>query len=191
MEGKKQLSTKSIILVGMFAAVLAVMSQIAIPMPSGVPMTLQTFAVALAGAVLGWKLGALSALVYLLLGAAGVPVFSGMSGGLGVLLGKTGGFIFGFIFMALLCGLGAAQKNKGIRGICGLAGLAVCHVLGVLQFMVLLMRSILSSLWALFAILSQKQLITLTLRAKRLVWLRFIFTDHFLLNIFLMLFRQQ
>lgn len=101
----------------MFAAVLAVMSQIAIPMPSGVPMTLQTFAVALAGAVLGWKLGALSALVYLLLGAAGVPVFSGMSGGLGVLLGKTGGFIFGFIFMALLCGLGAAQKNKGIRGI--------------------------------------------------------------------------
>ena len=53
MEGKKQLSTKSIILVGMFAAVLAVMSQVAIPMPSGVPMTLQTFAVALAGAVLG------------------------------------------------------------------------------------------------------------------------------------------
>ena len=92
MEGKKQLSTKSIILVGMFAAVLAVMSQVAIPMPSGVPMTLQTFAVALAGAVLGWKLGALSALVYLLLGAAGVPVFSGMSGGLGVLLGKTGLF---------------------------------------------------------------------------------------------------
>ena len=145
MEGKKQLSTKSIILVGMFAAVLAVMSQVAIPMPSGVPMTLQTFAVALAGAVLGWKLGALSALVYLLLGAAGVPVFSGMSGGLGVLLGKTGGFIFGFVFMALLCGLGAAQKNKGIRGICGLAGLAVCHVLGVLQFMVLTQVSFVES----------------------------------------------
>ena len=111
MEGKKQLSTKSIILVGMFAAVLAVMSQIAIPMPSGVPMTLQTFAVALAGAVLGWKLGALSALVYLLLGAAGVPVFSGMSGGLGVLLGKTGGFIFGFIFM-VRAGSGSEEQRN-------------------------------------------------------------------------------
>ncbi len=68
-----------------------------------------------------------------------------MSGGLGVLLGKTGGFIFGFIFMALLCGLGAAQKNKGIRGIFGLAGLAVCHVLGVLQFMVLTQVSFVES----------------------------------------------
>lgn len=137
MKDRKKLSTKSIILVGMFTAVLAVMSQIALPMPSGMPITLQTFAVALAGTVLGWKLGALSALVYLLLGAAGVPVFSEMSGGLGILLGKTGGFIFGFIFMALLCGLGADQKNKGIRGACGLAGLAVCHLLGILQFMAL------------------------------------------------------
>ncbi len=111
MEGKKQLSTKSIILVGMFAAVLAVMSQIAIPMPSGVPMTLQTFAVALAGAVLGWKLGALSALVYLLLGAAGVPHFQEMSGGLGVLLGKDGRFHFWVYFHGAVVRTGSGLRR--------------------------------------------------------------------------------
>lgn len=137
MEQKKRISTKSMIMVGMFTAVLAVLSQIAIPMPSGVPVTLQTFAVALTGTVLGWKLGAAAALIYLLLGAVGVPVFSQMSGELGILLGKTGGFIFGFIFMALLCGLGAAQKKKALTGVFGAAGLLVCHILGVLQFMFL------------------------------------------------------
>ena len=61
--------------IGIMAAVTAVMAQISIPMPMGVPMTMQTFAVTLAGIILGSRRGALSMLVYLLIGVVGVPVF--------------------------------------------------------------------------------------------------------------------
>ena len=145
MDHKKKMSTKSLVMTGMFTAVLAVLSQIAIPMPTGVPVTLQTFAVALTGCVLGWKMGAMSALIYILAGAVGVPVFSEMSGGQGILLGKTGGFIFGFIFLALLCGLGARQKNKAAGALLAAVGLAVCHLLGILQFMVVAEMSFVES----------------------------------------------
>ncbi len=127
-------STKRIVLTGMFAAVLAVLSQISFPLPSGVPVTLQTFAVALAGFVLGWKYGLACTAVYILLGAVGVPVFAGFSGGVSVLVGMTGGFIWGFLFMAAACGF-AYSRNDAARIILPLAGLAVCHLLGVIQFM--------------------------------------------------------
>ncbi|MDO4344178.1 MAG: biotin transporter BioY [Eubacteriales bacterium] len=135
MEKGKKLSTRSLIFVGMFAAVLAVLSQLSIPMPSGVPITLQTFAVALTAYVLGWKLGTAATVVYVLVGAVGVPVFANFSGGAGVLVGMTGGFIWGFIFMVLLCGLGLVQKNKILLVVLSAAGLAVCHLLGIFQFM--------------------------------------------------------
>lgn len=130
-----KITTKEIVCVGMFAAVLAVLSQISIPMPSGVPITLQTFAVALTGVVLAWKLGTASMIVYILLGAVGVPVFAGFSGGAQVLVNYTGGFIWGFIVMTLLCGIGIQRKNKVIGILFGLAGLAVCHLFGTIQFM--------------------------------------------------------
>ena len=123
---------------GMFAAVIAVLAQVALPMPSGVPVTLQTFAIALTGVVLGAKLGMAAAGVYILLGAVGVPVFSGFAGGLGILFGKSGGFIWGFLFLALLCGLGCQIKNKVVGWGLGIVGLAVCHLLGIFQFMVLM-----------------------------------------------------
>ncbi len=77
-----------IVLVGVFAAVLAVLSQISIPLPSGIPVTLQTFAVALCGYALGWKRGLLATAVYVALGLVGLPVFSGFSGGVGSVLGE-------------------------------------------------------------------------------------------------------
>lgn len=64
-------TTREMVLAGMFAAVLAVISQLSIPTPAGVPVTIQVFGVALVGAVLGWKLGLCSVLVYILIGAAG------------------------------------------------------------------------------------------------------------------------
>ena len=67
-------TTREMVLAGMFAAVLAVISQLSIPTPAGVPVTIQVFGVALVGAVLGWKLGLCSVLVYILIGAAGLPV---------------------------------------------------------------------------------------------------------------------
>lgn len=135
MKEKKLFSTKNVIMIGMFAAVLAVLSQISIPMPSGVPVTLQTFAVALTAYVLGWKLGTMATLVFILVGAVGVPVFAGFSGGVQVVIGMTGGFIWGFLFMVLFCGMGAAQKNKGVLILLSALGLAICHLLGIVQFM--------------------------------------------------------
>lgn len=135
MEKNQKVTTKAIIMIGMFAAVLAVLSQLSIPMPSGVPITLQTFAVALTAYVLGSRHGCAATVVYILLGAVGVPVFAGFSGGVGVLTGMTGGFIWGFIFMVLLCGIGMSQKNKAVLVILSAAGLAICHFLGIIQFM--------------------------------------------------------
>lgn len=127
--------TKELVCVGMFTAVLAVLSQLSIPMPSGVPITLQTFAFALAGVVLSWQLGLASTIVYILLGAVGVPVFSEFSGGLHVLVGYTGGFIWGFLALVYLCGVGILMKNKVYGILLGIAGLAICHLIGVIQFM--------------------------------------------------------
>lgn len=121
----------------MFAAVIGVLAQVAIPLPSGVPVTLQTFAVALTGVVLGAKLGTAATLVYVILGTVGVPVFTGFTGGPAVLFGKTGGFIWGFLFLACLAGLGTAVHHKVIGFLPGIAGLIICHVFGTLQFMIL------------------------------------------------------
>ena len=129
-------TTKNIIFIGLFAAITAVLSQIAIPLPTNVPLTLQTFAVALAGYFLGAVKGTVAMVVYVRLGAVGVPVFANWKGGFSVITGATGGFIVGFIFMALLCGVGSSVfSSKKLSGkvlavLLGIAGLAVCHLLG-------------------------------------------------------------
>ena len=120
--------------VGVMAALLAVLSQISLPLPSGIPVTLQTFAVALCGCVLGPAMGTLAVAVYLALGAVGVPVLAGFGGGFGSFLGVTGGYLWGFLPLALLCGLAALSKNRGIAAGLGMAGLALCHIFGVIQF---------------------------------------------------------
>ncbi|MCI8387155.1 MAG: biotin transporter BioY [Clostridiales bacterium] len=136
---------RNIVQCGLFAAIIAVLTLITIPLPSGVPITLQTFAVALCGYSLGVKRGAVATGVYIALGAVGLPVFSGMKGGVAVLAGATGGYIYGFLGLAALCGLGAFIKlkseskpakslNIAIAILLGLAGLAVCHICGTLQF---------------------------------------------------------
>ncbi|KKB34671.1 biotin transporter BioY [Bacillus thermotolerans] len=86
-----------------FAAIIGILAQVTIPLPL-VPITGQTLAVGLAATILGSKYGALSALLYMLLGAVGVPVFSGMSGGMGIIVGPTGGFIVSFIISAFVIG---------------------------------------------------------------------------------------
>lgn len=122
------------VFVGVLAAALAVLSQISVPMPSGVPVTLQTFAVALCGCVLGPAMGTAAVGVYLTLGAVGVPVLAGFGGGFGSFLGVTGGFLWGFLPMALLCGLGSRAGNKAVVISLGMAGLLACHLCGVVQF---------------------------------------------------------
>jgi biotin transport system substrate-specific component len=105
-------STKDICLTGIVTALMAVMAQISIPMPLGVPMTMQTFAVSLAGVMLGAKRGFIAVALYVLLGVAGLPVFANFGGGLGIVAGRTGGFIISFPVMAAIIGLGA---DRGAR----------------------------------------------------------------------------
>lgn len=137
---KKKLKVRDMAVTALLAAVVAVCSLITIPMPTGVPITLQTFAVALAGYLLGAKKGTAAVVLYILIGAVGLPVFSGMKGGVSVLAGPTGGFLWGFIFFALLCGLKSKTGKKWVSVLLGIAGLIVCHALGVLQYSLLTHR---------------------------------------------------
>lgn len=151
LKGKKEMkesaknNTLSLVTAALFTALTVVCSQIAIPMPTQVSLTLQTFAVALCGYVLGIKWGLASIITYVLLGTVGVPVFSGFKGGAQVLFGASGGFIFGFIFFVLLCGISLTFKNKVLKLLCGLGGLAICHILGVIQFAVVYKTDLISS----------------------------------------------
>lgn len=129
-----KISTKTMVTVGMFTAILAVLSIITIPMPSGVPITLQTFAVALCGYVLGYKRGTAATLIYILVGSVGMPVFAGMTGGPSWLVSYSGGFIWGFIFLTLLCGIRLKRKHAAMEICFGMIGIIVCHIFGVLQF---------------------------------------------------------
>lgn len=101
------MKTKQMTLVALFAAIIVVLAAIPpIPLPfSPVPITLQPLGVFLCAALLGSKLGGLSVFVYVLLGAIGLPVFSGAAAGIGVLLGPTGGYLIGFVIGAYVIGL--------------------------------------------------------------------------------------
>ena len=131
-------TTREMVLAGMFAAVLAVISQLSIPTPAGVPVTIQVFGVALVGAVLGWKLGLCSVLVYILIGAAGLPVFANFGGGIRSLIGLTGGYIWTWPVMAVLCGIRPGLKNRisdlAVRIFLSLIGLAAVELIGGLQW---------------------------------------------------------
>lgn len=130
-------SVKELCMTAMFAVILAVCSWISVPIME-VPVTLQTFGVFLALEMLGGKCGTAAVTVFVLLGAIGVPVFAGFSGGLGILLGSTGGYILGFILMAVIYWLGEKlpgfDKIIWLRGAVLVVGLAVCYLFGTVWF---------------------------------------------------------
>ncbi len=99
------MKSKDLVLVSLFAAMMCIFSIMRIPLPTPVPFTLQIFGVAITGALLGGSLGAMALIIYTLLGAIGLPVFSGMTGGVQVLVGPTGGYLFGFIISAFVIGV--------------------------------------------------------------------------------------
>lgn len=128
--------TYDIVYIGVFAVIMAICSWISIP--AAVPFTLQTFGVFIAVGVLGGKRGSLSVLVFILLGAIGIPVFANFSGGIGVLAGPTGGYIIGFLFSALL--MWAMEKLPGKKSVMQIvsmiAGLIVCYAFGTVWFVI-------------------------------------------------------
>lgn len=131
---KKTFSVRDMVYCALFAVLIAVCSWISIP--TTVPFTLQTFAVFATVGCLGGKRGTVSVLIYLLLGAIGMPVFAGFKGGLGAMLGNTGGYIVGFLFSALV--MWALEKVLGRKpwalAVAMVAGLVVCYAFGTVWF---------------------------------------------------------
>ncbi len=129
------MQTKNLILTALFASLTAVGAFLFLPLPfSPVPITLQLLFTFLAGGILGSKYGSLSQIIYILLGAAGLPVFAGGRAGLSVLVGPTAGFIYGFVIAAWIAG--KMKGNFFNRMIYLLTGLIIVYILGTGSLMI-------------------------------------------------------
>lgn len=125
---------KMLIASAMGAGLIAVLAQLTIPFPI-VPNTAQPLAIGLVATILGKRYGAISAFIYVLLGAIGMPVFAGMSGGIGIILGPTGGYIFGFIVASFVIGfytekIGDSPIHTAIANV---IGTAIILTMGMIQ----------------------------------------------------------
>ena len=135
------------VLCALFAALTAVCSQIMVPLPfTPIPINLALLAVWVCGGILGAKKGAIAMLVYILLGAVGVPVFVGLNAGLGALAGPTGGYIIGYLPSVIVFALLVRQPETRERGgkpakgfilsiVRGLPAMAACYSPGTAWFM--------------------------------------------------------
>jgi len=141
MEQSHGIHTRDMAYIGLFAVLITVCSWLSIP--TTVPFTLQTFAVFCAVGLLGGKRGTISVLVYLLLGAVGLPVFSGFRGGFGALLGATGGYIAGFFFCAAVYWAVTELFGTKTRVVfpAMLAGLVTLYAFGTAWFMFVYART--------------------------------------------------
>ena len=132
MEQKKtKTNVREMALIAVMAAVTCVLGPLSVPI-GVVPISFTNLAVYLAIYVLGCKRGTISYIVYLLIGLVGVPVFSSFTGGVGKLFGPTGGYLSGFIFMALICGWFIDKFDcKLVPSFVGMVlGTIVCYVFG-------------------------------------------------------------
>ena len=146
---KKRTRTADLVLCAVFAALSAALSPFSIPI-GPVPITLTQISIFLAAGLLGAKYGALSQVVFVALGAAGAPVFSGFSGGVGKLAGPTGGFIIGYIGCAFIAGLLIARFGQKMRILIPAmaAGMGFTYLLGSLWYMYVMQTGLLPTLLA-------------------------------------------
>ena len=132
--------TYRLVYTGIFAVLLAICSWISIP--TVIPFTLQTFGVFLTVLLLGGRQGSIAISIYLLLGAVGIPVFSNFGAGLGYLLGNTGGYAIGFLFIGLTSWL--FEKIFGKKPVsmvfAMIFGLILCYTFGTFWFMNISMK---------------------------------------------------
>lgn len=137
---KRRTAARDIAYTALGVALITVCAWISVPVGE-VPFTLQTFAVAAAGSILGVRRGCAAVLVYVLMGLVGIPVFAGFQAGVPALMGATGGYILGFLFAALLPALFShiPVKNRIARAAvlyCGMMlGLAICYLFGTVWFL--------------------------------------------------------
>ena len=132
----------------LMTAVICILAPLSIPI-GPVPISFTALAIYLSLYLLGWKLGTVSCLIYILLGAVGLPVFSGFSGGIGKLLGPTGGYIIGFLPMAALAGaIIERYHNRFIQFSAMTAGMALCYVFGTIWFCIVMKTTVAAALSA-------------------------------------------
>lgn len=112
MKTTQKTKIQSVCMIGVVSAAICILAPLAIPMPSGVPITLQTLIISLAAILLGAKHGSMACLLYLLIGAVGLPVFSNFTGGYQCFVGPTGGFLLSFPLMAYIIGLGSESRRR-------------------------------------------------------------------------------
>ncbi len=126
--------TYEITMTALMAAVTCILAPLSIPI-GPVPISFTNLAIYLSLYLLGWKKGTISYLIYLLLGLVGLPVFSGFTGGPAKLAGPTGGYIIGFIVMAVIAGLVIDNCHKPLIQLVGMiAGTIVCYLFGTVWF---------------------------------------------------------
>ena len=137
----KTFSVREMTYAAVGVVLITVCSWISVPLT--IPVTLQTFAVCLVTALLGLKTGLCSVVCFILLGAAGIPVFSGFRGGIGVLLGITGGYIIGFILTALTVGLAVKKPGHGLSVLIPAmaVGILLCYAFGTAWFIIVYTRT--------------------------------------------------
>lgn len=133
-EEGKFFTARNMAFIALFAAITCVLAPISFNIGS-IPISLGTFAVYLAGAMMGKKKGIAAVAVYILLGAVGLPVFTNFSGGLAKLLGVTGGYIIGYIPMVLLTGI-FAEKSKKLMPVGMVLGTAACYLFGTAWYVI-------------------------------------------------------
>ena len=130
------MKTKDMVTVGVFAAMICVFAPFSVPV-GPIPISLASFAVYIASA-LGAKKGCAAVGIYILIGALGLPVFSGFSGGISKIAGLTGGYIIGYMFCALLSGIiiERAGNKKSAYPMAFIIGTAILYAFGTAWFMI-------------------------------------------------------
>ncbi|PVA10320.1 BioY family transporter [Pelagivirga sediminicola] len=141
---------RNIALIALFAALIAALGLVpAVMLPFGVPITAQSLGVMLCGTVLGARRGTLAVLLFLLLVFLGLPLLSGGKGGLGVIVGPTGGFVIGFPAAAFVAGLITERWRRGpvalSAGVAAAAGGAVLYAFGIIGMSLVLDKTPLQS----------------------------------------------
>lgn len=131
----KNTSIQTLCMTALFTAVISILAQFSIPLPFGVPLSLQNFAAALTAILLGRRYGTLSIITYLIIGMIGLPVFANFRSGLAAFVSPTGGFLLGYPFMVYLIGFGMEHREKkGIYPLFLILGFLTDYLFGLVVF---------------------------------------------------------
>lgn len=150
-EGKKKIKTATLVLIGLMAAITCIMGPFSIPLPFNlVPISLTNLVIYFTIYILGMKKGTISYCIYLLIGLVGLPVFSAFTGGPGKLLGPTGGYLIGFIFLALISGffIDKWSDNMFLCMTGMVLGTIVCYIFGTIWLAYQANMNFGAALWA-------------------------------------------